>query len=158
MPRGGPALPPHHVTTLYSMKRRAMALDDQGYETIYDLPEEVSLGPIPNRQRRAVQENRLIVEPTLRQALATFRSPLAFLDFETVGLAIPVWNGCHPYDQVPVQFSCHVEVTGGQVAHHEWLADGPADPRPALAERVIRACDGAQAIVAYNASFERRCL
>jgi len=153
-----PTLPPHHVTTLYSMKRRAMALDDQGYETIYDLPEEVSLGPIPNRQRRAVQENRLIVEPTLSRALATFRSPLAFLDFETVGLAIPVWNGCHPYDQVPVQFSCHVERADGRVMHHEWLADGPADPRPALAERVIRACDGAQAIVAYNASFERRCL
>ncbi len=155
MARCWPELPPHHVTTLYSMKRRAMALDDQGYQTIYDLPEEVSLGRIATRQRRAVQENRLIVEPTLSQALAQFRSPLAFLDFETVGLAIPVWNGCHPYDQVPVQFNCHVEGTDGRVVHHEWLADGPGDPRPALAERLIRACDGAQAIVTYNVSFER---
>ena len=50
----------------------------------------------------------MIVEPTLAAALAPFAPPLAFLDFETVGLAIPVWNGCHPYDQVPVQFCAYV--------------------------------------------------
>jgi putative ABC transport system substrate-binding protein len=25
--------------------------------------------------------------------------------------------------------------------HHEWLADGPEDPRQALAERLVRACE-----------------
>ena len=84
--------------------------------------------------------------------------PVAFLDFETVGLAIPVWNGCHPYDQVPVQFSCHVEDAAGHVTHHAWLAAGPADPRPALAERLVTACAGARTIVAYHAPFERQCL
>ena len=159
MARCWPTLPAAHVTTLYAMKRRAMALDDQGYQTIYDLPEEVSLRPHPEppapRRPGEPAHRRADIAPSARP----FRSPLAFLDFETVGLAIPVWNGCHPYDQVPVQFSCHVEAADGRSRmHHEWLADGPGDPRPALAERLIRACDGAQAIVAYNASFERRCL
>jgi hypothetical protein len=158
MARCWPARPPHHVGTLYAMKRRALGLDEQGYRTIHDLPEEVPLGRIADRQRRAVKEGRLVVEPGLARALAPFVPPIAFLDFETAGLPIPVWNGCHPYEAVPVQFSCHVEDAGGRVVHHEWLAEGPGDPRPALAERVIRACGPARAVVVYNAGFERRCL
>src|SRR3989454_3834939 len=46
---------------------------------------------------------------TLFRSLAKFNSPLAFLDFETVSLAIPRWPGCRPWQLVPVQFSCHAE-------------------------------------------------
>jgi predicted RecB family nuclease len=153
-----PDLPPHHVSTLYAMRRRALELDQEGYHTIHDLPEDVVLGTIADRQRRAVQTGQLIVEPGLAQALEALVPPIAFLDFETVGLAVPVWNGCHPYDAVPVQFSAHVVPGDGQVTHHDWLAEGSRDPRPALAERLVTACAGARIVVAYNAPFERRCL
>ncbi len=156
MARCWPSLPPHHVSTLYAMRRRALELDEQGYRTIHDLPEDVPLGAIADRQRRAVQEGRIIVEPTLGRALEAFVPPIAFLDFETVGLAVPVWEGCHPYDAVPVQFSCHVQEVDGRVTHHEWLAGGSEEPRPPLAERLIEACDGARTVVAYNAGFERQ--
>jgi hypothetical protein len=152
------AQPPHHVSTLYSAGKRALELEEQGYTTIHDLPDDVQLRAIQDRQRRAVQSGQLIAEPGLRAALQDFKAPIAFLDFETVCLPIPVWNGCHPYDQVPVQFSCHVEDAGGRVTHHEWLAEGAGDPRPALAARVIHACEGDRTIVAYSAGFERRCL
>jgi predicted RecB family nuclease len=158
MGRCWPTRPPHHVSTLHSVGRRALVLEEQGYATIHDLPEGVQLRAIQDRQRRAVQAGQLIVEPGLAAALRAFQPPLAFLDFETVALPIPVWNGCHPYDAVPVQFSCHVEDAGGRVTHHEWLAEAPGDPRPALAERVIRACEPGRNVVAYNAGFERGCL
>jgi predicted RecB family nuclease len=153
-----PVLPPHHVSTLYAMRQRALELDEEGYHTIHDLPEDVVLRAIADRQRRAVQAGRVIVEPGLVPALEAFVTPIAFLDFETVGLAVPVWNGCHPYDAVPVQFSCHVVQPDGDVTHHAWLAEGPEDPRPALSERLVAACEGARTVVAYNAPFERRCL
>jgi hypothetical protein len=54
--------------------------------------------------------------------------------------------------------SCHVLAADGRSAHHEHLADPGGDPRPALADAVVRACEGARTIVAYNASFEGRCL
>jgi predicted RecB family nuclease len=158
MGRCWPTLPPQHVRTLHSAGRRALLLEEQGYATIHDLPGDIPLKVVQDRQRRAVQAGQLIVEPGLGAALRVWQSPVAFLDFETVGLPIPVWNGCHPYDAVPVQFSCHIESAGGQVTHHEWLAEGPGDPRPALAERLIRACASARVIVAYNAGFERGCV
>src|SRR5438477_13085086 len=51
-----------------------------------------------------------------------------------------------------------MEERGRGLVHHEWLADGAADPRPALAEAVVAACAGARRIVAYYASFERECI
>ena len=57
-----------------------------------------------------------------------------------------------------MQFSVHIERPGGGYTHHEWLAEGPGDPRPEQAKKLVDACRGAQAIVAYNSSFERDCI
>jgi len=147
-------LPPHHVSTLYRVRQKGAEFVDRGLETIDQLPAG-SLTPVQARQQRAVRSGALIVESGLARALRAFREPLAFLDFETVGLAIPVWDGCHPYDSVPVQFSVHYLAADGSTRHEEWIADGPDDPRSGLAGRLVEACRGAEIIVAYNAGFER---
>ena len=149
----------HHLGTLYRWGKRAREFERQGYATIADLPDDLDLGEIAERQRRAVQRGTMIVEPGLGKALRIFdKYPLGFLDFETVGLAIPVWKGCRPYDAVPVQFSFFLDRGSGEPEHHEHLASGPGDPRPALAERLIAATADAEAVVAYNAGFERQCI
>ncbi len=154
-----PKLPDHHVSSLYRIERkRALALEADGYPTIYDLPSDLELGVIHARQVKAVQTGRMVVERSLAGALAEFSSPLAFLDFETVSLAIPRWPGCRPWQLVPVQFSVHMEERGRGLAHHERLAEGSGDPRPALAEALVEACAGARKVVAYYASFERECI
>lgn len=146
--------PPHHIGTLYKMAHKAAQYETQGIHTVYDLPADPSLGLIQDRQRRAVQEGRMIVASTLAAALGVVEAPFASLDFETLQPAIPVWEGCRPWDQVPAQFSCDVVDAAGAVTHHEWLAEGPGDPRPGLARALVDACRGARVIVAYNAAFE----
>ena len=44
------------------------------------------------------------------------------------------------------------------MTHDAWLAEGPEDPRPALAERLVAAWAGTPTVVAYNAPFEAVCL
>ena len=152
-------VPPHHVTTIYRLgSAKAFELVEQGFETIKDLPDDFRLNQVAARQRKAVVDNQLIVEPTLVDALKEFPSSIGFLDFETVALAIPVWDGCHPYDAVPVQFSFTSRDSDATFRHSEWLADGPEDPREAIAEALVEACQGVERIAAYNASFERRCI
>jgi hypothetical protein len=153
-----PPLPEHHVSTLYYMKGEAAAFEASGWPTIRDLPDSVPLNPQADRQRRAVKAGRMLVEGDLARALERFRAPLAFLDFETVAPAIPVWHGCRPFDAVAAQFSCHRETADGALEHHAWVAEGPGDPRPELARRVIEACRGAATVVAYNMGFEKGCL
>ena len=153
-----PEMPEHHVSTLYGMGKRVAAFEAQGLMTIHDLPDGLGLSLPAERQRLAVQQNRVVVEASLGDALGAIAYPCAVLDFETVGLAIPVWDGCRPYDQVPVQFSCHVVDEQHHVTHHAWLADDARDPRPEMAARVVEACRGAAVVVAYNATFEKTVL
>ncbi|HLE64210.1 MAG TPA: DUF2779 domain-containing protein [Pyrinomonadaceae bacterium] len=152
-------VPEHHVTTISGIRaKKAFELVEAGFTTITELPVDFRLSSTAERQRRAVVEERLIVEPTLDAALEAFPSSLGFLDFETVGLAIPVWDGCRPYDAVPVQFSfCRLQ-PDGTLMHSEWLADGPDDPREPLALALIESCRNVETIIAYNASFEARAL
>jgi hypothetical protein len=156
-PRCWRGLPRHHVTTLHGVGARAFELIAQGYRTVDQIPEDLDLGPIAARQRRAVSTGRMVVEPGLGEALATFEPPLAYLDFETVAPAIPIWRGCHPYELVPVQFGCRRERETG-FESIDWIAPEGADPRPEIAARVVDACRGARSVVAYHAEFEARAL
>lgn len=155
MARCWPVLPEHHVTTLYRIGKRAQALVADGYETIHDLPADIRLTGPTSRQARSVRSGKLVAEAGLADALATIEAPAAFLDFETINPAMPVWNGCHPFEAIAVQMSCHVRGARGALVHHEFLAEGPGDSRPAIAQAVVSACEGARTVVAYNASFER---
>ena len=153
-----PPLPEHHVSTLVYLKRHAQIFEAQGYRTIHDLPDGLGLNLAAERQRRAVQAGHVIVEGDLAAALEHFRGPLAFLDLETVSFAIPIWDGCHPYDSVAAQFSCHLERPSGRLDHFEWVPEAAGDPRAEIARRIVEACEGASTVVAYNAGFEGRCL
>lgn len=148
---------PHHVWTLYRMyKAQKWGLVQQGVHRILDLPSKVRLNETQRRQQRALAQDRMVVEPGLARALAPFSGRLGFLDFETIGRAIPVWDDVGPWRQVVVQFSYHEvapEAPGGY-SHRAYLAEGPHDPREELARELLEATRGAERIVMYSA-FER---
>ncbi len=151
-----PTITRDHVLSLARVKlSRAYEWMQQGIHAIRDLPLDAGLPLVAQRQVRAVKQGAMIIGPGLADALAAFEAPMAFLDFETVQPAIPVWDGCWPWQQVPVQFSCHVLSADGALRHHAWLAEGPGDPREPLARAMIAACAGARTVVSYWATFER---
>jgi hypothetical protein len=147
----------HHVWTLYrAQKQQKWALVLKGVHRVLDLPDGFKLSEIQRRQREALRAGRMVVEPGLREALREFDGRLGFLDFETIGRAIPVWPDVGPWRQVVVQFSYHEQVAGvpGGYRHSAYLAEGPGDPREELALRLLEATADAERIVMYS-SFER---
>ncbi|UCC73719.1 MAG: DUF2779 domain-containing protein [Gemmatimonadota bacterium] len=149
---------PDHIRTLYSVGlKTAWKYMQEGIDTIWDIPPDRRLSAAARRQLRALEGGAMIVEPGLAEALAPFSGRLGFLDFETVGRAIPVWLGMAPWGAAPAQFSYHEESPDGSISHVGWLAEGPVDPRPALAQALVEACAAADRIVTYT-SFERRCI
>jgi len=149
-----PKLPEHHVSTLYRISsKKAAKVTAAGHHTLLELPDDLKASGPAKRQLLSAREGRMIVEDGLAEALSKLEPPLAFLDFETVMPAVPAWPGCGPYEQVPVQLSCHV-LTRGALVHHAWLADGSSDPREPFAKALLAACEAANTLVAYNACFE----
>jgi len=145
----------HHVWTLYrAQKQQKWALVQQGIRRVLDLPANHHLTEIQQRQRKALETGKVVVEPALRDALRAFDGRLGFLDFETIGRAIPVWPDVGPWRAVVVQFSYHEQQADGTYSHRAYLAEGPGDPREELARQLLAATAGAERIVMYS-SFER---
>ena len=64
--------------------------------------------------------------------------PLYFLDFETIGPAVPKYNGSRPYQQLVFQYSLHIQESfSSLIEHREYLADPSEDPRPDFIEQLI---------------------
>lgn len=90
-----------------------------------------------------------------RAAMAGWAFPRTWLDFETIGFAVPRWIGTRPYQQVPFQFSAHVETADGAITHREFLSLDSTDPRRACAEALVEMVPVKGAVIGYNASFEK---
>lgn len=92
----------------------------------------------------------------IRGFLGTLSYPLYFLDFETMNDPIPQYDGTWSYQQIPFQYSLHIQEseTSGYI-HKEFLApsDG-SDPRRALAEQLCRDIPMNVCTLAYNKQFE----
>jgi hypothetical protein len=82
--------------------------------------------------------------------------PLYFLDFETIGPAVPKYNGSRPYQQLVFQYSLHIQETStSEIEHREYLADPTKDPRPNFIEQLVQDCGTSGDIIVYNIGFER---
>ena len=131
-------------------------LYDQGIRRIEDVPHDIEL---PKRSRlhiTAHQGGQPIVDSAgLRAFLARLAFPVFLLDFETVAPAVPLWDGTHPYQQIPFQYSLHV-LRGPDTAseHTGFLAEPGPDPRPAFLHSLLPATAGTGSILAYHMPFE----
>ncbi len=84
-------------------------------------------------------------------------TPAHFIDFETLGPALPVYPGTRPYETVPFQWSDHVLHENGNVTHSEFLADGSDDPRSDFVDSLVSQLEGAATVVVYS-GYEETCL
>jgi len=95
-----------------------------------------------------------------RRELSALDYPRYYLDFETIGPAVPIWPGTRPYANIPVQWSCHIDDgTGdGSVAslrHEEFLDLSGDPPMRALAENLVT-CLGESGPVLMYTNYEQQ--
>jgi len=116
------------------------------------------LNEIQQRMVRAHMSGKAFIDKDgIRAAMKEWKYPLVFLDFETINPPIPCYPGCAPYQQVPFQFSVHIQrEAGGTLEHKEFLHDNGSDPRPALIPALLEACGEEGSIVSYFATFEKK--
>ncbi len=93
-----------------------------------------------------------------RTAMAGWAYPRTWLDFETIQFRVPRWLGTRPNQQIPFQFSAHIEQSEGDIEHQEFLSLDCADPRRPCADALVNLIPSTGAVIAYNASFEKRCI
>ena len=96
-----------------------------------------------------------IDRPALAAFLSQLEYPFSYLDFETIGTAIPFFDVAKPYQQIPFQYSLHIVRSPDATPEHiSFLADGTADPRPEFMRHLVKNLPTTGSVVTYNASFE----
>jgi hypothetical protein len=149
-------LPERNVFTLYYGGRKSIQLMKEGVLALKDIPESFPLSEKQTIQLDCERTGRPYVDHgAIKSFLATLEYPLHFLDFETIGTPIPVFERLRPHQQVPFQYSLRiVKAPGGSPEHYSYLSDGKSDPRPEILEGLSKQIWKNGSIVAYNASFE----
>lgn len=115
---------------LYYGGKKSHELYRNGILSIADIPSGYKLNDKQRIQYACVVSGTPYVDKVaVRQFLADLVYPLYYLDFETFGTAIPLFNGTRPYQNIPFQFSLHVQETPcGETRHFSFLAEGRRDP------------------------------
>ena len=153
--------PPAWPTTLLpgaSGKALARKLGETGIDDLLQVPAEDVAPPLLARIHHATPSGQPYHDAdAVRRETADWSYPRTFLDFETITFAVPRWTGSRPYQQIPFQFSAHIDRGDGQLDHVEFLSIDGGDPRSACAAALAQ-LPSEGAVIAWNAPFERSCL
>ena len=121
---------------------------------------DVLLKQVKLNKRQKVQieaylkkQQRIVDVQEVQAFLKTIKYPIYHLDFETIQFAIPPCDGAWPYEQIPTQYSLHIEFEEGYLEHREFLGTS-IDPRREIAESLCQNIPMDACILAYNKAFE----
>uniref|UniRef100_UPI0035630B55 DUF2779 domain-containing protein n=1 Tax=Sulfurovum sp. TaxID=1969726 RepID=UPI0035630B55 len=150
-------IPDYSVFNIFNPgTKKQIELYEQGIVKIEEIPDELKMTAI---QKQKVEnwksQASYIDKESIEAFLDTLTYPIYHLDFETFQQAIPEWKGISPYQQIPFQYSLHIEHADGTLEHKEFLAEDGSDPRQELATRLVEDIPVHVTVLAYNMSFEK---
>jgi hypothetical protein len=129
----------------------------QGHRDLRDVPEEELGSPAQRTISRQTRLGRPHVGAEAAAFVAALEFPRYYLDFESVAFAVPRWAETRPYEQLPFQWSVHVDAGSGAPEPRAFLDLSGAAPMRACAETLIAALGNAGPVIVYS-SYERRIL
>ncbi len=152
-----PAYSVHDIARIGSGGSGLKSLVDAGIYCLNDVPEFFHLTDIQNNQVGVYKTRMPIIRrEDIRKALKGLEYPLHFLDYETYAPAIPIFNGFHPFDHIPFQFSVHIATDPeSEPESFEYLHDDASDPTPIFIEELRSLIGPKGSIIVWNKSFEQ---
>jgi len=144
------------VSLLPNGRKVATEMLARGIYDLRDIPVEVLRSDTHLRVRNITVRGEAELDTQAAHILNELEYPRYFLDFECIQFAIPVWAGTRPYQQIPFQFSCHIQDRTEVLVHQEFLGVSGSDPRRQFAEALLIACGDHGPVIVYNQSFEKR--
>lgn len=149
-----PPLSVHYIPRI-SAKKLVLLKEMQILEQ-HQIPDDFDLSPTQKKWISVARSGLPALDrPAVKRALSGLTYPLIFLDFESVNLAVPPFDGLWPFAQMPFQASVRILEEHGAERHEEFLGDGKTDPRPSLARFLAEKIPPTGTVVAYFATFER---
>ena len=153
------------VFRLYRLNiQKKLQLYQSGVETFNDITSSESLSKIQQIQLKAHKKGKpFINKEKIKSFIEKVEYPISYFDFETFTDAVPIYDKQQPHMQMPFQYSLHIQRKESEKLsladnHFEFIADHNKDPRRSIAESMIHNLPKKGTIMAYNQSFEKKCI
>lgn len=149
-------IPTPSVLDLYRMdSKKKFKFIAEGKLAYADVKDE-DLTDKQQRQIRCYETGEEVIDVDgIKAFLDEVKFPLYHLDFETMKSVIPPFDGTKPNQQIPFQYSLHIQQGPcGKLTHKEFLAESGKDPMRAIAESLCENIPNDVCVMAYNKSFE----
>lgn len=158
-----PPGPEHPISLLPGLAGKNLARrlqQTRGYSSLLDPTEQELAGKdaaLYIRMQRSHRTSQAILEPTSGTVLTALPYPRYYFDFEGIDLPVPRWIGVRPYEQIPFQWSCHIERAAGQFEHAEFLDLTGNDPSVPCIQRMFEVMppEGQGPIFVYFQTYEK---
>lgn len=153
-----PDVPEYSVFNITRMTGKKLAsLVDEEIFKIEHVPEHIKLSIPQKNQVEATKTGSTTIDTiAIKSMLNELEFPIYFLDYETVSTAVPLYNNCTPYQQIPFQYSLHIlRAPDGELEHYEYLSeDSTTLPAQKLLESLRKLMDDDGSVVVWHKSFE----
>jgi hypothetical protein len=138
-------------------KKKAFGFYKEGVVTFDDITDLSLFSKEQQSQIQSELENRIIInKEAIQEFISGLTYPLYHLDFETFQQAIPEFEGVNPFQQIPFQYSLHIEHTeGAEPNHREFLGVEGTDPREEFIKHLIDDIPADACVLVYNENFEK---
>jgi hypothetical protein len=153
-----PAGAEYPVKSLPRGGKMMQALIDEGYVDLREVPEGRLTGEMHLRVHQATVSGVPFFDAAATAELRKLTYPFTYLDFETIDFSVPIVIGTRPYEQLPFQWSVHVETSPTEIRHAEYLAIESFGDFGELATALIAVVPTEGPVFAYNSGFEGRVL
>ena len=149
--------PEYPVSILPNGRKLIGELLSEGIEDVRDVP----AGRLTNGKHIRVWQSTVAgqpyVSPDIEKKLSKLAYPRFYVDFEAINLAVPRWKGTRPHQQLPFQWSCHIERHDGALEHREFLDTSGHYPMRSFVESLMQAVERDGPVLVYG-NFERQIL
>lgn len=150
-------VPDYSVYNVFRGRKREELLS-QDIIDISSVPDNFGLTGRQHTDVSSYKTNEIHIDRYgIKAFLELLEYPLYFLDYEAIWPAVPLFDKASPYQQIPFQFSLHIQPEkDGTLTHIEFLHTELSDPRPQFIKALIAKCGDTGSVVVYNQSYESR--
>ena len=132
-------------------------LKDLGVLYIKDVPDDFNLSPTEKVHVGRIKEKSIDIDrKAITNKLSKLTYPIYFLDFESISVPCPLFDGNRPWEKLAFQYSLHIlDDTDSEPKHIEFLHKESSDPSAYITEGLITDIGDKGSIVVYWAGMEK---
>jgi len=131
-------------------------LEEMDILYLHDIPDDFNLNARDRKNVTRINSEATDIDlNAIKLMLNQLEYPIYFLDFESIAVAVPLFNGNRPWEKLAFQYSLHIMEEDGQVRHIEYLHEESTDPSLDIARRLAQDIGEHGSIVVYHANMEK---